>query len=146
MAKNLCQKVEQFVIIKLYYKAKTNKFGVIKHKMLEEEEAKSLISSGDKDVDVLTTKWSVPSWKSNSNIVRSSTFYNPTEGLNKIDWSKYQENLIKSCLKEWDIVDENDVPVPVTSENIGSLPPLIVSAILDKFESSLSLEEEDKKK
>jgi hypothetical protein len=137
---------EEFITLILYYRVKSNKHGVRQYKILEEEEAKSFLSKGDKDVDILTTKWVVPTWKSNSNVLRSSTFYNPTDGSNKIDWTKYQENLFKACLKEWDVVDENNQAIPVSAETIGLLPPVIASALLDKYDKSLSLEEEERKK
>lgn len=146
MAKKLVSKNEEFVTLILYYRVKSNKHGVRQYKILDEDEAKALIAKGDKEIDTLTTKWSVPTWRSNSNILRSSTFYNPTDGSNKIDWSKYQDNLFKNCLKEWDVVDENDQVVPVNPDTVGSLPSVIASALLDKYDKSLSLEEDERKK
>jgi len=146
MAKMLFSKNEELITITLYYKVQTNKFGVRQYKILEEDEAKTRISEGDKNVDILSSKWLIPTWKSNSHLIRSSTFYNPSDGQNKVDWSKYQDNVFKNCLKEWDIVDENNVDVPINTDTIGSLPVVIASALLNKYESSLALEEEDQKK
>ena len=146
MAKMLFSKNEELITITVYYRVKTNKFGVRQYKILEEEEAKTAISNGDKDVDILTSKWAVPTWKSNSHLIRSSTFYNPSDGQNKVDWSRYQDNIFKNCLKEWDVFDENNTIVPINADTIGSLPVVVASALLDKYEKSLSLEEEDRKK
>lgn len=145
MAKSLLVKNDDLVTITIYYKIKTNKFNLKQYKILEEQEAKELISKGDTDVDFLTTKWTIPTWQSNSHLVRSSTFYSPSEGLNRLDWSKYQDNLFKTCLKEWDVEDGGKI-VPITPDSIGSLPTVIAQTLLDKYEKCLVLEDEDKKK
>lgn len=146
MAKMLFTENEELITINLYYRVKLNKFGVRQYKVLEEDEAKTALSSGDKEVDILVTKWIVPTWRSNSNIIRASTFYSPADGSNRVDWSKYQDNLFKNCLKEWDVTDKDNNPVPVNPDTIGSLPSVIASALLDKYDKSLSLEEDERKK
>jgi hypothetical protein len=106
---------------------------------------KAAIAKGDKDIDSLTTKWVIPTWQSNSHILRSSTFYSPSEGTNRLDFNKYQDNMFKTCLKEWDIVDENERQVPINTESIGNLPSVIANALLDRYEKSLTMEDEDQK-
>lgn len=146
MAKSLLIKDEDQVVIVLHFEYAINKHGVRQYKILSEKDAKEALHNGNKNVDSLTTKWVVPTWNSNSYILRSSTYYNPTEGTNKIDWSKYQDNLFKTCLKEWDILDGDDKPIPVNNDTIGSLPAVIAAALLEKYEKCLALEEEDRKK
>lgn len=146
MAKSLLVKDEDLITIILYYKTKTNKFGVRQYKIVDEEDAKSSIAKGDKDIDSLTTKWVIPTWQSNSYIMRSSTFYSPSEGVNRLDYNKYQDNVFKTCLKEWDITDENDKVIPINGESIGNLPSIIANSLLERYEKALSLEEEDAKK
>jgi len=145
MAKMLLSQNEELISLVLYYQVKNNKYGIRQYKILEEDEAKSLISKGDKEIDILSTKWSLPTWRSNSNIVRSSTFYNPSDGTNRLDWSRYEDNVFKTCLKEWDVVDENNQPVPVNQDTIGYLPVPIASALLQKYNKCLSLDEDEKK-
>jgi hypothetical protein len=146
MAKSMLVKSDELVTITIYYQVRANRFGIRQYKILEEEEFKKLAASGSVEADSLTTKWSVPTWHTNNYLVRSSTFYSPSDGASKIDWSKYQDNLFKTCLKEWDVEDDDGKTVPVTVETIGSLPSVIASALLDKYNGCLSLEEEDKKK
>ena len=146
MAKQLISNTDELITLTLYYKVKVNKYGIRQYKVLEEDEGKSLLAKGDKDVDTLVTKWAVPKWKTNSHIMRSSTFYNPADGTNRVDWSKYQENVFKTCLKDWDVVDENNSPIPVNQDTIGSLPPIIASALLDKYDKSLAIEDDERKK
>jgi hypothetical protein len=146
MAKSLLVKEEELITIVLFYKSKANKFGVRQYKIIDEDEAKALIAKGDKDIDSLTTKWVIPTWQSNSYILRSSTFYSPSEGINRLDYNKYQDNLFKTCLKEWDIVDENDKKVTINNESIGNLPSVIATALLELYEKSLTIEDEDQKK
>lgn len=146
MAKSLLIKNDDLVTLTLYYMVKQNKFGVRQYKIVEEDEAKKLLQANSKDIDTLTTKWSVPNWHSNNHLARSSTFYSPSEGATKIDWNKYQDNLFRTCLKEWDVVDDEGKPIAITPETVGALPPLIATALLNKYDSCLSLEEDDKKK
>jgi hypothetical protein len=146
MAKSLLIKDEEFVTIVLHFEHHTNRHGVRQYKILSEKEAKDALANGSKNIDSITTKWTMPTWNSNSYILRSSTYYNPTEGTNKIDWSKYQDNLFKTCLREWDLIGDDDKPIPVNNDTIGSLPAIIAAALLEKYEKCLALEEEDRKK
>jgi hypothetical protein len=147
MAKSLIvEEGENLIHIPLYYQAKKNKYGVLQYKILSDEEGKKLVEKKDESVDILNTKWISPTWKSNNTIVRSSTYYNPSDGTNRIDWSKYQDNVFRNCLREWDVVDGEGKPIPVNSDTIGSLPSIIASALLEKYDKSISIDEDEKKK
>jgi hypothetical protein len=146
MAKSLLVKDDELITIITYYSVATNKYNIKHFKILEEDKAKELLAKGDTSVDSLTTKWIVPTWNSSSYVLRSSTFYNPADGNNRLDWSKYQENLFKTCLKEWDVTDNYGQPVPLSLEAIGSLPKDIAYALLDAYEKAISLEDDERKK
>ena len=146
MPKTFLVKNEDLITIVLFFKSKINKFGVRQYKIVDEDEAKQLIAKNDTSIDTLTTKWVVPTWQLNTSLLRQSTFYNPSDGSNKLDWAKYQDNLFKTCLKEWDISDEEGNVVPVSSESIGNLPSVIATALLQAYESSISMEEDERKK
>jgi len=146
MAKSLLVKGDELVTITVFYQSKQNKFGIRQFKILEEQAAKDLLAKGSTDIDSITTKWTVPTWHTNNYLVRSSTFYSPSEGLNKLDFSKYQDNLFKTCLKEWDIEDDEGKIVSLNPDTIGSLPTVIANALLDKYDNCLRLEDDDKKK
>jgi len=146
MAKEVLVEDEQLVTVTVYYRYKVNAHGVKQFKILEEEEGKELLAAGTAGVDSLTTWWTVPSWKPNNDMLRQSTFYSPSEGVNKMDWSKYQENTFKNCLKKWDVQDKEGKIIPITAENIGKLPTLLGNAVLDKYDKCLVLEDDERKK
>lgn len=146
MAKTLLIQNEELITLVLFFKTKVNKFGVRQYKIIDEEEAKGLLAKNDPSVDTLTTKWVIPTWQTNTSILRQSTFYNPADGANKIDWSKYQDNLFKTCMREWDILDEQGNVMPVTSETIGNLPSIIATELLQMYEKSITMEEDERKK
>lgn len=146
MRKSILVKDNELLTIIIYFTVITNKFGVRHYKILQEDEAKILIAKNDANVDSLTTKWIVPTWNSSSHVLRSSTFWNPTENTNRLDWSKYQENVFRTCLREWDIMDDNGEYLPVNMENIGSLPKDVAYALLDAYEKSVSIEDDEVKK
>ncbi len=144
--KSLMVTEDDGISISVYFKTITNKYGVKVQKVIDEEEAKDLISKKDTSVQTLNTKWVIPSWKLNNAIVRQSTYYDPSTGENKIDFSKFKENIIKNCLKEWDVVDDSGNPVSITLDSIGMLPTNVANDMFDKFNNYIYSSEEDKKK
>lgn len=146
MAKSLLVQEDELITIITYYTVTTNKYNVKQYKILQEDDAKDLITKGDKNVDSLATKWIVPTWNSSSFVLKSSTFYNPSEGTNRLDWSKYQENLFRTCLKEWDITDANGEILPVSLESVGKLPKDIAYALLEAYEKAITVEDDERKK
>lgn len=147
MAKMLLVKEEDnTVFITIYYQSKKNKFGTIMYKILTEEEGKKAIEKKDASVDVLNTKWAVPTWKITTNITRSSTYYNPADGTQRIDPTKYRDNIFRTCLKEWDITDESGAVIAVSSDSIGQLPNVIAEELLKKYDQSTETDETDEKK
>ena len=147
MAKMLLVKEDDnTVFISIYYQAKKNKFGTVMYKILTEEEGKKAIEKKDASVDVLNTKWAVPTWKITTNIVRSSTYYNPADGTQRLDPTKYRDNIFRACLKEWDITDEAGVPIPLNADSIGQLPNVVAEELLRKYDQSTESDEIDEKK
>lgn len=146
MKKSLLIKDEEDLInISIYYKIKKNKFGFTNFKILKDEEGKKLLEKNDDTVGVLNTKWACPSWKISNRITRSSTYYNPADGMQRVDITKYRENVFKTCLREWD-VEENGEVVPINEETIGQLPNSIAEELLSRYDKvSLPDEEEEKK-
>ncbi len=147
MAKMLLVKEDDnTVLISIYYQAKKNKFGTIKYKILTEEEGKKAIEKKDASVDVLNTKWAVPTWKITTNVMRSSTYYNPADGTQRLDPTKYRDNIFRTCLREWDVTDETGTSVPINNDTIGQLPNTIAEELLKKYDQSTETDEDDEKK
>jgi hypothetical protein len=147
MAKSLLVKEEQgLILVEMYYQVKKTKQGYVSHRILTEEEGKKLIERGDPSVDVLHTKWVTPTWKISNKIMRSSTYYNPADGTQRLDPTKYRDNIFKTCLKEWDIQDDNGNIVPINDETIGMLPNPVAEELLKRYDKSTVSDETDEKK
>jgi hypothetical protein len=147
MAKSLLIKDEENLIhITLYYQLKKSKSGYLQFKILSEEEGKKLLEKKDETVDVLNTKWSIPTWKITNKVMRASTYYNPADGSQRLDPTKYRDNIFRTCLKEWDIQDDSGNVVPINEENIGQLPTSVAEELLRKYDNSTSSSEAEEKK
>ena len=111
------------VEIKLYYQFRakgSSKILVI----LSDEKAEEMLKDEKKkdEIELLTTQWSVMSWKEqNGSVDHAYKKTNPMTGEKSFDHISYRDSIIKSCLKQWDIVVNGQI-VPVTSQAIDSLP------------------------
>jgi len=141
----------QLVEIKLYYKNIKTSYGIdrliilnnkdgeielnkqedlIKKKQEKQEE----IKAEDRKVEVLTTQWKVLSWGEQNQITKRSEKYTP-EGVQDVDWFKFRDLRIKSCLQSWDIKDSKGTNVPVTPETIDMLPSDVVYALVRRYDT-----------
>ena len=147
MAKSLLIRDEENLIhITLYYQLKKNKSGYVQFKILSEEEGKKLLDKKDETVYVLNTKWAIPTWKISNKVMRASTYYNPADGSQRLDPTKYKDNIFRTCLKEWDIQDESGTVIPINEESIGQLPNSVAEELLNRYDESTSPSESDEKK
>lgn len=144
--------VKDLIEIKLYYKYIEVK-GVKKVDIVPDEKAEEVLSklaekedgSDDKEkIHTVTTKWKNLSWKENNNISSRAVKETGPMGERRIDLVVYRDLIVKSCLKEWDLMDNGQI-VPVTPEAIDSLPGNIVLALYYKFDYIMGYSEEDLK-
>lgn len=134
---------ENLIHIPLYYKIKTNRFGVRQFKVFDDEEGRKLLEKAEPDVEVLNTKWKPQTWQMNNFLLKNSTSYDQASGSQQLDFTKYQDNVFTNCLVEWDMIDAKNQPVPVGSKTIGMLPSVIAQSLMRRYESSLRIDEED---
>jgi hypothetical protein len=132
------------VEIKLYYtfKEKGNSKLLV---VLTDEKAEELLKNEEKKdkVEALTTKWSVMSWNDqNVSVEKAYSKSNRVTGEKEFDHVTYRDSIIKSCLKQWDIV-VNGQPVPVTPGAIDKLPGEIVMSLYSQYEKMLDYSEEE---
>ncbi len=134
------------VEIKLYYtfREKNNSKVLVvlpdkkAEEMLNNEEEKSKVES-------LTTQWSVMSWREqNSSVDQAYSKTNPMSGDKIFNHISYRDSIVKSCLKQWDIVI-NGQTVPVSKESIDKLPGDIVMGLYTKYEKVLDYSEQELK-
>lgn len=146
MANNLLLGGEEDLIeIVLYYKVKKNKRGYRQFLVLEEDEAKKKLEAGDEDIQTLETKWKPSTWATNQSLLKQSMTYNSVSGQTELDWNSYQQNVFKFCLQGWNVTDDDGNPIPPDLDNIGMLPAIIARTLINKYDESLQMDEEEKK-
>ena len=130
------------VTIDLYYKIEEKK-GVEKILIVADSKAEELIKNGDTSIEKISTKWKTLNFEEH-NIVMEQSFSRANEktGAREFSWARYRDMIVKTCLKQWDIV-ENGKEIPVTPENINSLPPHIVFALFRRFDDLTSYTDEE---
>jgi len=137
---------DQLVKISLYYK-ETKKDGYTKvvtlsnkkaEKMLEDEEQKE-------KVKIFNTFWKVLSWQDQNNIGKNSMIKDEDGTSGDIDQFRYRDLRIKTCLKEWDLKDDEDKDVPCDSAHINMLPAHIVSELINKYDMEVLVDDEELK-
>lgn len=139
------------VKIKLYYEEKTLPSGASKvHIFDEEDEAKKLLESENEDdkkrVQILNTEWRSLTWKESNTITKDSMYFDPHQGMQDVDYFQYRDLRIKSCLKKWDLKDDNGKPVPCTPDVIDQLPAEVVFALVNRYDTAVNLDEDEKGK
>lgn len=139
-------KNKKFVSIPVYYRYKESQYDNMQFQILTNEEGLKAIKSGDKNVEVLNTKWRPRSWQINNVLIQNSQSYNQQTGNEDFDIIKYQDNIIKQCLSSWDLVDENGQEIPITPENIDDLPLEIVKYLVSTYDRSNVISTEERKK
>ena len=134
------------VEIKLYYTFREkngSKFLVI----LKDDKAEEMLKDESKkdSVEVLNTKWSVMSWREQNAVVEYAyAKSNSVTGEKVFNHITYRDKIIKSCLKQWDII-VNGQTAPVTPEAIDRLPGDIVIELYTRYEKLLDYTEDELK-
>lgn len=134
------------VEIKLYYTFK-DKNGSNLLLVLSDEKAEEMLKNEEKksSVEALTTKWSTMNWREqNVSVEKAYSKANALTGERTFDHISYRDAIIKSCLKQWDIVVDGK-PVPVTPDAIDSLPGDVVMSLYSKYEKVLDYTEDELK-
>ena len=134
------------VEIKLYYTFKDKDGSKLLVILPDNKAAEMLQNEGKKgDVEALTSKWSTMSWKEqNISVERAYSKANSLTGERSFDHISYRDSIIKSCLRQWDIV-VNGQTVPVTPDAIDRLPGAVVMALYAKYEKILDYTEQELK-
>lgn len=125
------------------------------HFILSQEEFEEWKNKGyafdnpDKPIQKLVATFKRLTWKEHNSIVSRAIQYTmgPDNKLfTRMDPVVYRELKLKTCLKKWDIKDDEGNLVEVTNDAIDSLSPDVAQALLDAFEKSTEASEEDLKK
>lgn len=134
------------VEIKIYYTFKERNNSKILRVLTDEKAEEMLKDESQKEkVESLVTHWSVMNWQEqNDSVEYAYRKTNATTGNKVFDHISYRDAIIKSCLKQWDIM-VNGQPAPVTQEAINKLPGDIVMSLYSKYEKILDYNGEELK-
>lgn len=133
-----------FINIKLYYTCLEDEYGK-RIVVLSDKKAEEMLEDENKKekVLILQTKWIQMLWKEQNNIMAQvSKITDPMSGQIQFDVYKFRDSKIKSCLKEWNLKDEQNNDLPVSSDLIDSLPADIIVALLEKYDLATEVTEE----
>ena len=139
---------EQTVGIVLYYTERQSVTGYVKFIVLDEKKAKDMLADPQKKdrVHCLNTVWKVMSWKDDNEIVKQSTYFNVNSSMNDLDPFKYRDLRIKQCIRSWDMKDDKGNAIQFRPELIDKMPSDIVHALIAKYDSAMTIDEEEEKK
>jgi hypothetical protein len=90
-----------------------------------------------KIIHKVTTEWSRLSWKDQNNILSKSlkTMTGSDGGTHtELDAILYRDMKLKTCLKRWDLKDDDGKPVALDSTTIDNLMPEIAMELISAFE------------
>lgn len=158
-------KINQKIAIPLYYTEKVLSSGFVKHKIIQEAQKAKIQAEvqqlkqkfllqhsndavvpqfqvpANKIVKVVNTTWKIFNWKQAQQITQLSI------GADKEwDFVKYRDIKIKRGLIGWDVLDDNNNPVPCTPMYMQVMPTPIMLALYDKYDKITTRDDEDEKK
>lgn len=91
----------------------------------------------NKAIKIIHTEWKKLSWK-DQNFIFSRALKTSTDNAGKthteLDSILYRDLKLKSCLKKWNVRNENDEPITVSTETIDMLVPEVAQEMLNAFE------------
>lgn len=137
---------DNLIHIPVYYREKKNKAGQTFIQIVDDKKAKEALDKEDKTLKIINTKWKPQTWQMYNLLINSSQSYNNLTGQNEFDGQKYQDNIFKNCLAEWDITDETGTPLPPSPQVLDQLPMHVARALIQKYDAFISMDEEDSKK
>jgi hypothetical protein len=141
----LVKSKEQLIHIPLYYVEKDIR-GYSKAIVINDETAEKMKADEKlkERLNVLNTYWSVLNWQENNAITKASTTKNEETTYGKeVDQLRLQDLKIKTCLKKWDLKDEDGKDLPVTPENINRLESDIIYALIYKYSVETQLVDDE---
>ncbi len=101
-----------------------------------------------KMISVLKTWWSRMTWKEQNQIYANCLHQIPTsEGKTRteLDMISYRDMKLKTCLKKWDLKDDNGQEMPITDTIVDQLVPEVAQELLNSFELVTEASEDDLK-
>lgn len=132
--------------IKQGYKIENN---IIEYTSSEEPESTpGSPVKNDKIIYRMITTWSTLTWKENNFIVSKSLrpVTQPDSKISyELDYIRYRDMQLKTCLKRWNLMDEGGQNIPVNEELIDGLDPALAQELHTSFQKVTEPSEKDLK-
>lgn len=106
-------------------------------------------SDKEKEIKRLRTVWKRLNWKDNNQIISRSMVQSitPTGQVNsRLDPIAYSDQKLKTCLKKWDLKDDQGNDVEINNDIIDSIAPEFAQEMLSAFERVTEMTSTDLKK
>lgn len=92
----------------------------------------------NKKINKITTSWKRLSWGEQNSLISKSlktSFDKDGKQVMEIDNLRFRDLKLKMCLKDWTIMDDQGVKMPVTEDNIDLLVPDVAHELVSLFEN-----------
>jgi hypothetical protein len=138
---------DQKITVTVYYKEVKSK-GIRKIKVIDDNKAEELLLKDPKNEQIkqLVTYWRGISWKDDTTMIKEATSLSSMSGMSEFDPFRYRDLKLKRCLTDWDLKDDNGKKIPFNIQLVDKMPADIVHALLNKYEKTVSLDDEEEKK
>ncbi len=126
---------KKLINLKFHYIETPDKY-VSRFKFIQSQEEYEK-NKDDPNMKELNTGWRAITWSDHNHIYSPCLKYTTSsEGVDSsnLDFIKYRDMKLKACLRQWDIKDETDRPVPVSDTTIDHLHPDVANELLNGFE------------
>jgi len=110
-------------------------------KALNKDVPESLEKDASEDVKQIKTFWKRMDWGTQTAIIQDSRVVNAS-GEHQTDWTKYRMSQMKHLMIGWDLKAKGE-PIPINDAILKRLDFNIAISLLNKYESEVSLSEED---
>ena len=99
-------------------------------------------------IDAIKTDWRRLTWSEHNNLYSKCMVQQVGhDGKVRVnlDWIKYKDMKLKTCLKRWDIKGDDGKEIALSEASIDLMVPEIAQALLDQFEQITEFSEGDLK-
>jgi hypothetical protein len=100
----------------------------------------------EKIIEELRTVWRRLTWAEHNSISSKCMINIPSpDGQIRVNWDaiRFRDLKLKTCLKGWDLLDENGNKIPVTTTVIDNLAPEVAHQLVNDFEKVTEPNEDD---
>ena len=138
----------QEINVKMYYREEKMPAGFNKIIIIPNEEAEDKLKKLDDKqsaIKCLNTYWKILNWQMQNEITDKAAFFNESTQMPDINVWRYRDLRIRHCLVRWDLIDDQNVAVPVNDMAINMLPGEVVLDLLSKYDEAVTLRPDDRK-